>query len=248
MDISKKNNRTFIPGIFTTFNLFFGFLAIVKISEGNIVTGCWLIVFAGVFDAFDGQLARFTNSSSTFGIEFDSLADVISFGAAPAFLLHEIYFKSFGILGIIISFSPLIFGAIRLARFNINMDGIKKSIFVGLPIPIAAISFATFVIFNYHFWGNIHLTRILGPQIVIVCLLMISYVEYDSFPKLTFKQGRDNSIQLILFLLIITTLTLYPHETFYPISLIYITWGVIRSLIGTRLGKREKNTMQTDIT
>jgi CDP-diacylglycerol--serine O-phosphatidyltransferase len=248
LDTLKKNNRTFIPGIFTTFNLFFGFLAVIKISEGNFVTGCWLIVFAGVFDAFDGQLARFTNSSSAFGIEFDSLADIISFGAAPSFLLHEIYFKSFGILGIIISFSPLIFGGIRLARFNINLDGFKKTVFVGLPIPIAAISFATFVIFNYHFWGDIHLIRILGPQIVIVCLLMISYVEYDSFPKLTFKQGRDNSIQLVVFLIIITTLALYPHETFYPISLVYITWGMIRSFSGIRPGKRERKTTQTDIT
>ena len=135
-----------------------------------------------------------------------------------------------------------------LARFNINVDGFTKSIFIGLPIPIAALSLATFVIFNYHFWGEIHLIRILGPQIVIICLLMVSYVEYYTFPKLTFKQGRDNSIQLVLLFIIITILAIYPHETFYPVSLVYIAWGMIRSLSGTRHAKQEKKTSQTDIT
>ena len=225
-----KNKRSVIPGIFTALNIFCGFLAIIKISEGNYVIGSWLIVFAAIFDLLDGQLARFIKSASNFGVEFDSLADVISFGVAPAILLYNIQFQKLGILGIIISFSPLVFGAVRLARFNIQLTGFEKSSFSGLPIPIAAISFATYVIFNYNFWNEIYLTRFLGPQIVLICILMVSTVEYYTLPKFTFKAGRKNSSLIIVSLIGFTILLIFPHETFYPFSIIYILWGIIRFL------------------
>jgi len=223
-----KNKRNFIPGIFTALNIFCGFLAIIKFNEGNFVVGFWLVVFAAVFDLLDGQLARFIRSSSDFGVEFDSLADVISFGVAPAILLHNIYLYQFGILGIIVSFSPLLFGAVRLARFNIQLNGFEKSNFSGLPIPVAAVSFSSFVIFNYFFWEKIFLTRFLIPQIVLMCILMVSTVEYYTLPKLTFKAGRKNSSQIIVMVAGFTILLLFPQETFYPICIAYIFWGVIR--------------------
>ena len=223
-----KNKKTFIPGIFTALNIFCGFLAIIKISEGNIVTGCWLIVFAAIFDGLDGRLARLIKSSSNFGVEFDSLADVISFGLAPAILLYHIHFHKFGILGIIISFSPLVFGAVRLARFNIQLSGFEKENFSGLPIPIAALSFVSFVIFNYYFWNEIYLIRVLGPQLVLICILMVSTIEYYALPKFTFKAGKKNSLQIILMSIGFTLLILFPQETFYPLAVIYILWGVVR--------------------
>ncbi|MFX0138636.1 MAG: CDP-diacylglycerol--serine O-phosphatidyltransferase [Candidatus Hodarchaeota archaeon] len=223
-----KNKKSFIPGFFTALNIFCGFLAIIKISEDNIITACWLIVFAAIFDGLDGQLARFIKSPSNFGVEFDSLADIVSFGVAPSFLLYDIYFQKFGILGIIMSFSPLVFGGVRLARFNIQLTGFEKLNFSGLPIPIAAISFVSYVIFNYNFWNEIFLTRILGPHLVCVCILMVSTVEYYTFPKLTFRAGRKHSSIIIIMLVGFIILILFPHETLYPISIAYILWGVIR--------------------
>lgn len=223
-----KNKKRIIPGMFTTLNIFFGFLAIIKINESNIVTACWLIVFAAVVDLLDGQLARFTKSASEFGVEFDSLADVISFGVAPAFLLYNIYFQKFGILGIIMSLAHLVFGGIRLARFNIQLSGFEKTKFSGLPIPIAAISFASFVIFNFNFWNEIYLTRILGPQLVFMCVLMVSTIEYYTLPKFSFRAGHKNSWQIIIMSVTFIILIIFPHEMLYPICIAYILWGVLR--------------------
>jgi CDP-diacylglycerol--serine O-phosphatidyltransferase len=225
-----KSKKNFIPGIFTTFNIFCGYLAIIKISEGKIITACWLIIFAMIFDGLDGQVARFIKSPSSFGVEFDSLADVISFGVAPSFLLYHIYFQKFGILGIIMSFSPVVFGSIRLARFNIQLTGFEKTNFSGLPIPIAAGSFISYVIFNYHFWNEIYLTRVLGPQLVFICLLMISTIEYPTFPKITFRAGRRHSFTILFLFSVFTLIIIFPQELLYPASIGFPLWGVMRFL------------------
>jgi len=227
----KSSNKNFIPGIFTAFNFFCGFLAIIKITEGSIITGCWLIIFAMIFDALDGQVARFIKSPSKFGVEFDSLADIISFGVAPAILLYHIHFQKMGILGIIISFSPVVCGAIRLARFNIQLTKLtEKSTFSGLPIPTASSTFISFVIFNYSLWNEIHLTRILGPQLFVICLLMISTIEYPTIPKITFRAGRKHSSFILLLFFMGTIIIIFPHETLYPASLGYALFGVLRFL------------------
>ena len=147
-----KNTKSVIPNLFTTLNIFCGFLALVSIYEDKIISACWLISLAAVFDVLDGQFARLTKTSSSFGIEFDSLADVVSFGTVPSILLYKIYFYNLGKLGIIISFLPLLFGCVRLARFNVLYGNKAKTKFVGLPIPYSALSTVSFVIFNYHCW------------------------------------------------------------------------------------------------
>jgi CDP-diacylglycerol--serine O-phosphatidyltransferase len=115
--------------------MFCGFLSILSASEGNINYAAWLIFIAAIFDALDGMVARLTNSSSELGVELDSLSDIVSFGAAPSFLLYKTYFYSMDVWGILISAAPLIAGGFRLARFNIQLVGFSKSFFLGLPIP-----------------------------------------------------------------------------------------------------------------
>ena len=123
--------RVLAPGFLTSMNLFLGFYAIISSSKGDFVTASWLIILAAVFDAFDGKVARATKSMSRFGVEFDSLADAISFGLAPSFLLYQIHLNKMGPAGLIISFFPLIFGTIRLARFNVGVSGPEKINFKG---------------------------------------------------------------------------------------------------------------------
>jgi len=225
-----KRSRRVIPNLFTTMNIFFGFLAIISASDGNFVTASWFIIIAAIFDLFDGQVARLTKSASSFGVEFDSLADVISFGLAPAFLIQCVYLKSFGLLGTVISFLPLVCGGIRLAKFNINFGGKEKTGFIGLPIPFAAVSIVSFVIFNYYFWDEIFLERIVIPQIVLVSILMLSKVEYYVLPKFSFRQGRKHSIGLIIVIVSTLIVSLFPQATFYPFVIAYILWGIIRFL------------------
>lgn len=239
-----KNKRQVIPNFFTTLNIFCGFLAVISTMEGKIVTACWLIAIAAICDGLDGQLARLTKSSSDFGIEFDSLADVVSFGMAPSILLYKVYFFKMGILGIILSFLPLVFGGIRLARFNVIFGGKAKTKFVGLPIPNMAMTFASFIIFNYYFWGEMHLTRIVIPQLLLVCILMISTVEYYTAPKATFRHSLKNSIGIILLLGIAATLALFPHETFYPLNVLYIVWGIIRFVYRVSRGSDQEKEIE----
>lgn len=223
-----KNKKSVIPNIFTSLNLFCGFLAIISVFDGKFLTASWLISLAAVFDLLDGQLARLTKSSSSFGTEFDSIADVVSFGAAPSILLYKVYFSSLGILGIIISFLPLLFGGVRLARFNVIFGGKEKTKFVGLPIPHSALSYASLIIFNFYFWDQIYLSRIMIPQLLFVCVLMVSPVEYYTMPKVSFKHGRKNTVGILMLFLIAIMLSIFPQQLFYPLNSAYILWGVVR--------------------
>lgn len=225
-----NNKKSVIPNFFTSLNILCGFLSVINSLEGKIVTASWLIFIAAVFDTVDGLMARLTKSGSDFGIEFDSLADVVSFGMAPSVLYYKAYFSSMGIIGLILSFLPLLFGSVRLARFNVIFAGKEKNKYVGLPIPHAAISSASFIIFNFYFWNQIFLTRILVPQLIFICLLMVSPVEYYTMPKLSFKHGYKNTIGVLLIILLAVVLSLFPNETLYMLNSCYILWGVIRYL------------------
>jgi len=236
-----NRNRKIIPGIFTILNLLCGFLAIIKFAEANFISGCWFIIFASVFDALDGQLARFTHSSSTFGVEFDSLADMVSFGVAPSVLLYTIHYNILGVLGLLISFSPLVFGSIRLARFNANFAGKKHTKYYGLPIPLSALTISSFVMFNYNFWDELYLIRLLGPQIVIVCLLMISTIKYHRILKISFKDGKIHTISVIIMLLSFLLIILFPLTTLYPLCLVYILIGAINFFVTSTKSKSDKH-------
>ena len=238
-----KNTKSVIPNLFTTLNIFCGFLALISILEDKVVSACWLISLAAIFDLLDGQFARLTKTSSSFGIEFDSLADAVSFGVAPSILLYKVYLQYLGKLGIIISFLPLIFGGIRLARFNVLYGHKPKTRFVGLPIPYSALHIASFVIFNYHFWDDLHLSRILIPQLLFICGLMVSTVEYYTLPKISFKQGRINSLRIIYIVAGALTLAIDAQATFYPLLTAYILWGIVRFIYRqTRKGESAKPT------
>ncbi len=226
-----KNSRSVIPNLFTSLNIFCGYLALISVSENRIITASWLITFAGILDLFDGQVARLTKTTSDFGIEFDSLADMISFGVAPSVLLYKAYFYKMGMLGMLISFIPAMCGGIRLARFNVLFGGKEKKSFVGLPIPLAAISNVAFIIFNFHFWDDLYLSRFLIPQAVLVSALMVSKVEYYVVPKVSYKNNKKNFILLLsLVITTIVVLTFFPQESFYPIAMAYILWGIVRYL------------------
>jgi len=238
--------RNIVPSLFTMLNLFFGFFATLNAIKGNYVQASWLIIFAGIWDAIDGKIARMTETFSEFGIEFDSITDVVSFGVAPSVLIYQVFFNEMGALGVIISFLPLLFGAIRLARFNITLDGFDKENFTGLPIPFMASTLATFVMFNYDLWDGLRFGPMLIPLVLLLCYLMISHVEYVMVPKLSFREDRKNSIQFTLVIISGILIAIFREKVMFPMTIAFVLYFLFRSLFANEKDEEEEELL--DIT
>lgn len=226
-----KYNRNIVPSIFTMLNLFFGFFAIVNALQGKFVTASWLIIIAAVWDGLDGKIARLTHTYSEFGIQFDSITDVVSFGVAPSMLIYKVFLYKLGAAGVILSFLPLLFGAIRLARFNVNLDGFEKENFSGLPIPAMAATLSAYVIFNYDLWEGLKYAPLLIPLVLFLCYLMVSSVEYQMLPKFSFRENRRNSILLSLLLLGIAAVIVFRQKAMFPLALGFVLFYFFRSIL-----------------
>lgn len=191
-----------LPNLITTGNLFFGFFSIVKGLQGNFLWASAAILLAAVFDVLDGRVARITNSTSNFGVQYDSLCDLVSFGLAPALLMYQAGLHELGRLGWIISFMFLACGALRLARFNVQSSiGKASGDFTGLPIPMAAGVVACFVAlwvefetkpndYLVLFWieqvlqSNAFRTVFLAVSGVLLAMAMVTNVPYRSHKTL----------------------------------------------------------------
>lgn len=220
--------KVFLPSVFTIMNLFSGYLAIIQIMNDRYVIAAWLIVLAAVFDALDGKIARFSETSSLFGIEFDSLADIISFCLAPSILVYRVYAGDWIISGALLSFMPLLFGGIRLARFNIIARRPFVKSFIGLPTTAGALCISSFLLFNYELTGNWGNSIAALPLIVILSLLMLSNVEYDKLPIISFNEGIINNIKLGFFFASFISVLIFKGLALFPVSASYIIFGVIR--------------------
>ncbi len=217
---SEKLKIYFLPNLMTAGNLFCGFLALTKIVEADpdapnfipvIHTALFLILLACIFDLLDGRVARMGGHESPFGREFDSLADIVSFGAAPAFLVHRIVLKgvfiSYPQLGWFIASIYLICGAFRLARFNclaaMNQSGGGKE-FLGFPIPAAAGMVASLTLLLLWIeekdFTLSKLRFVLPALLVFLSLMMVSEVKYPSFKNLDFRAKRSFAKMIIIVL------------------------------------------------
>ena len=161
-----KKGIFILPSLFTTGNALCGFYAIIaainsiSVVSGNsftvdetwILRSAFAIMLGGVFDGLDGRVARSTKTTSKFGVEFDSLADLLTFGLAPAVLVYVWALRPYGKIGWIAAFLFVICGALRLARFNVQATGKKSNYFTGLPSPAAAASIASLWFFYFSYW------------------------------------------------------------------------------------------------
>ena len=220
-----KVKTTWVPSALTMANLFCGYFSVVQATNAKFTQAAWLIVAAAVLDAIDGKVARFTKSSSQFGVEYDSLADVISFGFASSFLVYSVAFRTWGMIGLLISFGPLVFGSIRLARFNVRLKGFDKEFFEGLPIPAAAVTMATFVVFNFNIWGYLRWEKVFLFIIIAVSIMMVT--GYATFPNLTFQSSASNRRKFLVVLTGIILIAVFPQEAFFPLSALYVLSGPV---------------------
>ena len=237
-----KINRSLAPNFFTAMNMVFGFLCIIYAGKEEFYMAAFMIVFAAICDSLDGIVARLTKSSSKFGVELDSLADVISFGVAPSALVYYIHFHTLDTWGIILSTFPMIFAAMRLARFNFQLVGFDKEFFHGVPAPGAAITLSAFVIFFYND-GSISQKSLLIPLTLCLSLLMISTFKYDTFPKFSKKSITKNPIKFIIFVVGFILVFVTKGKAILPLFTIYILSGIIRAIIKSskQLLRQNKN-------
>jgi CDP-diacylglycerol--serine O-phosphatidyltransferase len=186
--------RVAVPSFFTLMNLLCGFLALTQVLEGAFVMSCWLIVLAGFFDLLDGLLARLTDADSPFGVQLDSLSDVVSFGVAPSFLVYAYALHTFGPLGMIVSALPALCGSVRLARYNVNTESDEKDGFEGLPIPGQAIAIVALILAAENSeWGAylaLDSLQVLLPIVVVLSGLMVSSIRFDAIPTPTVQYMR----------------------------------------------------------
>lgn len=222
------NKRAIIPNIFTIGNLFLGFTALLMISREQYIPACWLIIMAAILDGLDGLIARLVRSDSRFGAEIDSLVDVVSFGVIPSLLIYKVFFHTFGFIGSLIAFLPLLAGAIRLARFN-TMLQTKTNYrgFQGLPIPSSALTLVAFNLYMHAVPGGIADQRLWLSLVLAVSLLMVSPIPYRRMPVIIIRGSRHPVLVAIFWVTILTAFIAKPALTLFPLMLIYVMTGPI---------------------
>ena len=198
-----------LPSILTTFGMFAGFYSIIASINGDFTLAAISIMIAMMWDTLDGRVARLTNTQSAFGAQYDSLADLVSFGVAPALLVYEWSLSDLGRVGWLAAFIFLACAALRLARFNTQVGISDKRYFQGLPSPaaagvIASMIWLKFWKFEYFDFGIVSLSYYIGIGITIVCgLLMVSNVRYYSFKELDSKKASFRFLLAIVLSLIV---------------------------------------------
>lgn len=221
-----------LPNLFTLANLSLGFYSIICSLQEKFEVASYIILFAMLFDVLDGKIARLTNTTSRFGVEFDSLADLVSFGVAPSIMLYTFTLQRFGRIGWLLALLFVVGGALRLARFNVQSTGSEKSNFTGLPIPAAAgvMSCYILVALERHWIGH----KIFLPiMIILISYLMVSNLTYISFKNFNLSKRKPFSV-LITMALIIYIVALNPEISIFVILLFYASSGVIGYLFGVK--------------
>ena len=223
-----------LPSAFTLGNLFFGIYAMVAASRGDFVWAGWFIIFAGTLDVLDGSVARFTRTGSRFGAELDSLVDGISFGVAPGFIMYRLFFADTQ-WSWIVSFVYVTAVVVRLARFNIEQGGEAKRHFNGLPSPAAGMTLAAYYpwtqtpLFESYF-GDLPWPNIVGVGMVLLSVLLVSHVPYARFPKIGLRTRKGITNTVVVLVCLFAALAV-PRYVLFSIGLLYIVWGLLRSVV-----------------
>ncbi len=228
----KRERRRFrgvflIPNLITTGSLFAGFYAIAAAMDGRFHAAAWAIFIALVLDGLDGRIARLTKTTSGFGVQYDSLADLVSFGVAPALLVYLWALKPYQQFGWVAAFLFVVCGALRLARFNVQQGSFDPRYFNGLPIPAAAMQIATAVAFYYEIgeWAPEKHIYIL-VMIYVLSFLMVSNVKYISFKKVELFR-RHPFHTLVGLVLIFVVIAAAPNFMGFLVMVVYVASGPI---------------------
>jgi CDP-diacylglycerol--serine O-phosphatidyltransferase len=219
-----------LPTSLTTGNLCCGFFSLIEASRGHYELAALLIVAAGVLDGLDGRIARLTGTTSEFGVEFDSMADISSFGIAPAFLAYEWALQPFHRVGWLIAFLFVACAATRLARFNIQHGGSDKRYFAGLPSPAAAGAVASVAFAFPEPPSQLGYSVLIGALVAAAALLMVSHIRYRSFKGFDLKSPRSY-LSVVAIVLVLVAVLVHPRSLMV-IAGAYLLWGPASWLAG----------------
>ncbi len=219
----KINPLYIIPNLFTAASAFLGVSSMIYALNGRIEFACWLVIISMILDGLDGRVARITNTASKFGVEFDSLCDLVAFGCAPAILLYLAIGQHYGRFGLVASCLFVVFGAIRLARFNIITSNETSNFFIGLPIPSAAIFVVTMLILEKRY--NVFSSHSFLLLVFAFCagILMVSNIRYYNF-----KHIHWNLSKMIAVIVVLSVLFIRPIECIFGGISGYILLGFLR--------------------
>jgi CDP-diacylglycerol--serine O-phosphatidyltransferase len=235
-----------LPNLFTTANMFCGFYCIIAAIRGEYLNASWAILGAMIFDSMDGRIARLTRATSAFGVEYDSLSDLLSFGVAPSILAFQWCLQPFNRLGWLAAFLYVVCAALRLARFNVLVHQIPKSYFQGIPSPLAACTLATAVIFYTEMELKVPKEGYMLGLILVLASLMISTIRFPSFKEM--KVSKENSFGLLaVVVLTLVLIAIKPEVTLFVMCIAYIVVGALLDLRRAIFRKKEGRTAITQI-
>ncbi|NOX16267.1 MAG: CDP-diacylglycerol--serine O-phosphatidyltransferase [Epsilonproteobacteria bacterium] len=229
-----------IPNLFTAASAFVGVISILTSIKGDFEKAAIFILLSLVFDGLDGRVARLTKTTSKFGAEFDSLADIVAFGVAPAILFYYSVGIHYGRIGSLLTAMYVVFGAIRLARFNVMIGVSEPSVFIGVPIPTAAVVLSMWILIHekYTFFQRYDFIILLG--IAILSFLMVSNIRYPSFKKIDLQ--KPNILKVLIYLIMVFSLIyIFPVESITIIVTIYLFYGLGRGIYNFTFAKYRKS-------
>ncbi len=238
--MQRKKGIHILPSLFTTGNVFCGFYAFVAVLNEQFYFAAWAIVAGMIFDGLDGRIARLTKTTSAFGEQYDSLADSITFGMAPAFLAYSWVLKPFGRLGWMAAFLFLLCATLRLARFNVTNPEIRSKHFIGLPSPASAVVIASIVIAFEDLFATRMNPFIMVMVVYALAFLMVSNIKYPAFKQFDFKKRVVFSrfLFVILFIYVLATI---PRVALFILGITYAIIGPIGLLIKSKKLAAESN-------
>jgi CDP-diacylglycerol---serine O-phosphatidyltransferase len=238
--IKMRRGIYILPNLFTTGNLFCGFWAIISVFQERFFYAAIAILLAAVFDVLDGKVARLSGATSKFGIQYDSLADLVSFGIAPALLAFSWALREYGKFGWLAAFLFVACGALRLARFNVQTSSGEVKYFKGLPIPAAA-SMIALTILLYHRLIETGWVKdiVILVMIYVLAFLMVSTIRYLSFKELNLAKRKPFSIFIFVVLTMIV-IVMEPTIVLFGFVLFYIFSGPANMLLAWQKKKALK--------
>lgn len=217
--------KAVIPNTITALNMLFGFTAVIYALEGRLDSAVWMVYLATFLDMLDGKIARLLRATTKFGVEFDSFSDLVTFGAAPSVLLYQAFFRDWGMAGVTLSFMPLLFSGLRLARFNIETTHIvKKQRMKGVATPISALFLVGFVSFAERYLGG-HSANIEAAAL-LTCTIAFLMVSNISFAGNGVTRQLSSSWKLIPFFMSILTVALFGTSMLFIWACFYIVHGL----------------------
>lgn len=208
--------------------MFAGFYALLASIKGDYIHAAWAIMIATVFDGLDGWVARRTSSTTRFGIELDSLSDVIAFGVAPSVLLFRWALMPFGRVGWAAAFLFTACGALRLARFNIQMGSAEKKSFTGMPIPGAACVVAATVLFYKEMGLVSNKSFFILILAFVLAALMVSTLKFHSLKEIDFSKRKPFRL-LVVFIVILALVLMHAEIALFSLAMLYLSSGLVEN-------------------